>query len=47
MTADELKHYQETVTKRFTWEPGDLVKIGHKPLTEEEKRFVEEIKRNG
>lgn len=34
------------VMDEFTWEPGDLVKVGHEPLTEVEKKLVEDIKKS-
>jgi len=38
-------YHLEQTRKRFTWEEGDLVKIGHEPLTEDEKALAESIKK--
>jgi hypothetical protein len=45
MTPKEQDEYREHLRRKFTWEPGDLVKIGHEPLTDEEKALVESIKK--
>jgi hypothetical protein len=44
MTPKEQEEYQEHLRRKFTWEPGDLNKVGHEPLTEDEKKLVESIK---
>ena len=46
MTPKEKEDYIEQTRKRFTWEEGDLVKVGHEPLTEDEKKLVEDIKKS-
>jgi hypothetical protein len=45
MTPDEKAAYDKSVADRFTWQPGDLVYLGNEPLTDDEKKFVEEIKK--
>jgi len=48
MTPKEKEDYIKHIRKRFTWEPGDLVKVGHEPLTEAEKNWLkEDIKKTG
>ena len=36
---------KKNVADRFTWQPGNLIYIGNEPMTEDEKKFVEEIKK--
>lgn len=45
MTPNEQKEYQEHLRRKFTWEEGDLVKVGHEPFTNDEKKLVESIKK--
>lgn len=45
MTPAEQEQYQKDRAARFTWEEGDLKVIGYEPLTDEEKKFVEQIKK--
>lgn len=40
MTSEEKKEYEQSLRDKFTWQQGDLVKVGLEPLTEEEKELV-------
>jgi hypothetical protein len=45
MTDTERKEYKKNVADRFTWQPGDLTYLGNIPLTDDEKNFVDQIKK--
>ncbi len=44
MTDEEKKEYERYI-ERFVWKPGDLEYVGHEPLTEEQKKLVEQLKK--
>jgi hypothetical protein len=43
MTSEEKKEYEQRLRDKFTWQEGDLVKVGWEPLTEEEKELVKAL----
>ena len=45
MTDNERKKYEQSIRDKFTWKEGDLEYVGWEPLTEEEKRLVEALKK--
>jgi hypothetical protein len=42
-TSEEKKEYEQHLRDKFTWQEGDLVKVGWEALTEEEKELVKAL----
>jgi hypothetical protein len=45
MTSTEQEQYKKDRAARFTWEEGDIQVIANEPLTDEEKKFVADLKK--
>jgi len=45
MTEKEKEIYEQSIRDKFTWKEGDLVKVGWEPLTDDEKKLVESLKK--
>lgn len=45
MTEEERMAYESLMRDKFTWKEGDLEFVGWEPLTEDEKKLVESLKK--
>lgn len=45
MTEEKRNAYEILMRDKFTWKEGDLEFVGWEPLTEDEKKLVESLKK--